>query len=168
MKVVDVGSKPATRREAVARGRLSCGLSTLAAIEAGGLPKGDVLAAARLAGILAAKRTPELVPLCHPIRLTAIDVTLTLTRSPTPGVEIEARVRAEDRTGVEMEALAAVCGAALCAYDMLKARDRSMAIEQVALWKKGGGRTGTWVRKPAPKQVVEKRRRPGVKARGRP
>jgi cyclic pyranopterin phosphate synthase len=156
MKMVDVGSKPATRREAVARGRLSCKLATISAIEAGRVPKGDVLAAARLAGIMAAKRTPDLVPLCHPIRLTAVDVVLTLTRRPHPGVEIEARVRAEDRTGVEMEALAAVCGAALCTYDMLKSQDRSMVVEQVALWRKAGGRTGTWERKPAAKSLVPK------------
>jgi cyclic pyranopterin phosphate synthase len=158
MKMVDVGSKRVTRREAVARGRLSCQLSTLEAIEQGRVPKGDVLAAARIAGIMAAKRTPDLVPLCHPIRLTGIDVTLTLTRGPRPAVAIEARVRAEDRTGVEMEALAAVCGAGLCVYDMLKSQDRSMALEQVALWKKAGGRSGTWVREPAVR--TSRRRRP--------
>ena len=146
MRMVDVGSKPATHREAVARGRLSCKLATIEAIEKGRVPKGDVLAAARLAGIMAAKRTPDLVPLCHPIRLSGIDIVLTLTRGPSPALEIEARVRAEDRTGVEMEALAAVCGAALCAYDMLKSQDRSMVVAEVALWKKTGGRTGTWLR----------------------
>src|SRR5450432_3275698 len=108
MKMVDVGSKRVTHREAVARGRLSCLPATLDAIEQGRVPKGDVLGAARLAGIMAAKRTPELVPLCHPIRLSGIEVLLTLTRQPRPAVAIEARVRAEDRTGVEMEALAAV------------------------------------------------------------
>jgi cyclic pyranopterin phosphate synthase len=144
--MVDVGSKTPTHREAVARGRLSCKLTTVEAIEKGRVPKGDVLTAARLAGILAAKRTPELVPLCHPIRLSGIDVLLTLVRRPSPGLEIEARVRAEDRTGVEMEALAAVCGAALCAYDMLKSQDRGMMLSEVALWEKSGGRTGTWRR----------------------
>jgi cyclic pyranopterin monophosphate synthase len=157
MKMVDVGSKRVTHREAVARGRLSCELATLEAIEEGRVPKGDVLAAARLAGIMAAKRTPDLVPLCHPIRLTGIDILLTLERRPRPAVAIEARIRAEDRTGVEMEALAAVCAAALCVYDMLKSQDRSMVLEQVALWKKTGGRTGTWLRKDAVKPSARRR-----------
>lgn len=147
MKMIDVGDKPATAREAVARGRIRCSPATLGAIERGELEKGDVFAAARLAGILAAKRTPEIVPLCHPISLSGVEVELRLRRRPRAGVEIEARVRTVERTGVEMEALAAVCGAALCIYDMVKSRDRGMAIEEIALWHKSGGRSGTWARR---------------------
>ena len=146
MKVVDVGDKPATRRTAVARGRVRCSPETLRAVERGEIEKGDVIAAARLAGILGAKRTPDIVPLCHPIALAGIDVDVTLRRRPFSAIEVEARVRAQDRTGVEMEALTAVCAAALCVYDMLKSRERGMVIEQVALWTKAGGRSGDWKR----------------------
>ncbi len=145
MKMVDVGVKSATARVAVARGRLRCSKAALDAIREGKVEKGDVLAAARLAGILAAKKTPDLVPLCHPIALSGVDVEVALARG---AVSIEARVRTVERTGVEMEALAAVTGAALCVYDMLKSIDRGMVIEEVALWHKAGGRSGTWRRGP--------------------
>jgi cyclic pyranopterin monophosphate synthase len=141
--MIDVGGKAATAREAIARGRLRCSKAALAAVKAGRVEKGDVLAAARLAGILAAKHTPDIVPLCHPIALSGVEVEVELARG---GVAIEARVRTVERTGVEMEALAAVMGAALCVYDMLKSIDRGMVIEEVALWRKAGGRSGTWRR----------------------
>jgi cyclic pyranopterin phosphate synthase len=123
-----------------------CSKGALDAIRKGQVEKGDVLAAARLAGILGAKHTPDIVPLCHPIGLSGVEVDLRLVQRPRPAVEIEARVRTVERTGVEMEALTAVCAAALCVYDMLKSRDRGMVIEQVALWEKSGGRSGRWVR----------------------
>jgi cyclic pyranopterin phosphate synthase len=144
-RMVDVGPKPETAREAVAAGRVEMQAATLAAIAAGAVPKGDVLAAARLAGIQAAKRTADLIPLCHPLRLTAIEVDLT----PAPeahALEIRARVRAHDRTGVEMEALTAVAVAALTVYDMCKAVDRGMVIGVVRLEEKRGGKSGTWTR----------------------
>ena len=154
--MIDVGGKPATARVAVARGRVRCSKGALDAIRKGQVEKGDVLAAARLAGILGAKHTPDIVPLCHPIGLSGIEVELRLVQRPRPAIEgsrrpecwieIEARVRTVERTGVEMEALTAVCAAALCVYDMLKSRDRGMVIEQVALWEKAGGRSGTWKR----------------------
>ncbi|MHB8418355.1 MAG: cyclic pyranopterin monophosphate synthase MoaC [Myxococcales bacterium] len=144
MKMIDVGGKPATARVAVARGRLRCSKAALDAVRAGRVEKGDVFAAARLAGILAAKRTPDIVPLCHPIALSGIEVDVGIARG---GVAIEARVRTVERTGVEMEALAAVMGAALCVYDMLKSIDRGMTIEEMALWHKAGGRSGSWRRR---------------------
>ncbi len=146
MKVVDVGRKLRTRRVAVARGRLSCTAATLDAIERGEIEKGDVVSAARLAGILGAKRTPDLVPLCHPVALSGIEVEVKLARRPSPAILVTARVRSFDRTGVEMEAMAAVCTAALCAYDMLKSRERGMILSEVALIRKAGGRTGAWSR----------------------
>jgi cyclic pyranopterin phosphate synthase len=146
MKMIDVGGKPATARQAVARGRVRCSKAALDAIRKGEVEKGDVFAAARLAGILGAKHTPDIVPLCHPIGLSSIEVELKLVQRPRPAIEIEARVRTVERTGVEMEALTAVCAAALCIYDMLKSRDRGMVIEEVALWQKAGGRSGTWRR----------------------
>jgi cyclic pyranopterin phosphate synthase len=145
MKMIDVGAKPRTERVAVARGFVSMEPGTLRVLRRGEVEKGDVLAAARLAGILAAKRTPELVPLCHPVALSATDVTAV----PRPGgVEVVATVRTVDRTGVEMEALAAVAAACLTVYDMLKRYQRGMRIEAVELMEKWGGRTGHWVRPP--------------------
>jgi cyclic pyranopterin phosphate synthase len=144
-RMVDVGPKPETAREAVATGQLRMAPATLAAIIRGDLPKGDVLAAARLAGIQAAKRTWELIPLCHPLRLTAVEVAFTAA----PGgnvLEVQARVRAHDRTGVEMEALTAVAVAALTVYDMCKAVERGIVIEEVRLEEKRGGKSGTWTR----------------------
>ena len=143
--MVDVSAKDVTAREAVARGEVAMRPETLAAIAAGELPKGDVLAVARLAGIMAAKRTADLVPLCHPLPLSHVDVRLT----PDPDgarVRIESRVRVEARTGVEMEALTAVAVAGLTLYDMCKAIDRDMRIGAIRLVEKRGGRSGTYRR----------------------
>ena len=141
--MVDVSAKPESEREATARGRVRMGAETLALIAEGALPKGDVLGAARLAGIMAAKRTPELIPLCHPLPITGVEVLLT----PDPGgpaVEIEATVRTTARTGVEMEALTAVSVAALTVYDMCKSAERGMRIEAIRLVAKSGGRSGEY------------------------
>lgn len=143
--MVDVSAKGVTAREAVARGEVVMRPQTLAAIAAGTMPKGDVLAVARLAGIMAAKRTADLVPLCHPLPLSHVDVELT----PDPRaarVGIEGRVRVEARTGVEMEALTAVAVAALTLYDMCKAIDRDMTIGDIRLVEKRGGRSGVYRR----------------------
>jgi cyclic pyranopterin phosphate synthase len=145
-RMVDVSRKRVTRREAVARGEVRMRAATLARIAAGALPKGDVLAVARLAGIMAAKRTGELVPLCHPLPLDHVDVTL--TPDPTGArVLIEARARVAARTGVEMEALTAVAVAGLALYDMCKAVDRGMTLGAVRLVRKTGGRSGTFLRR---------------------
>jgi cyclic pyranopterin phosphate synthase len=148
MKMIDVGAKPKTERVAVARGFVRMASATVARIRRGEVEKGDVLAAARLAGVMAAKKTPDLVPLCHPIALSGVDV----SAEPGPGgVEIVATVRTVDRTGVEMEALAAVTAACLTVYDMLKRYERGMRIETVELLEKSGGRTGDW-RRAAPRR----------------
>jgi cyclic pyranopterin phosphate synthase len=144
MKMIDVGAKPRTERVAVARGFVAMAAATVRRIRRGDVEKGDVLAAARLAGIMAAKKTPDLVPLCHPIALSGVDVTAEPGRG---GVEITATVRTVDRTGVEMEALAAVAAACLTVYDMLKRYERGMRIESLELLAKSGGRTGDWRRK---------------------
>ena len=146
MKMIDVGAKPRTERVAVARGFVAMSSATVGIVRRGESEKGDVIAAARLAGILAAKRTPEIVPLCHPIALSGVDVAAEPRRG---GVEITATVRTVDRTGVEMEALAAVSAACLTVYDMLKRYERGMRIEAVELIEKAGGRSGTWRRAPA-------------------
>ena len=149
--MIDVGDKPRTERVAVARGRITMSRATLGILRRGESEKGDVVAAARLAGILAAKRTPDIVPLCHPIALSAIEVDVA---PRTGGVEVLATVRTVDRTGVEMEALAAVAAACLTVYDMLKRYERGMRIESIELTEKAGGRTGRWVRRrPAPRPV---------------
>ncbi len=142
-RMVDVGDKPETRRQAVARGWVTMKPETLALIQAGGLPKGDVLATARLAGIMAAKRTWELIPLCHPLPLDSVAVECRPDESAN-AVEITATVHVTARTGAEMEALTAVAVAGLTIYDMCKAVDRSMRIESVRLLSKSGGRSGTW------------------------
>jgi cyclic pyranopterin monophosphate synthase len=139
--MVDVGAKTETQREAVARGLVRMQATTLALIVAGGLPKGDVLAVARIAGIMAAKRTHEIIPLCHPLLLTAITVNLT-PGSDQKSIQIEATVRTTGKTGVEMEALTAVSAAALTIYDMCKAVDRGMQIGEIRLAQKRGGRSG--------------------------
>ncbi len=144
-RMVDVGDKPVTRREAVAQGWVVIKPETLALIQTGGMPKGDVLATARLAGIMAAKRTWELIPLCHPLPLDSVAVELRPDEAAS-AVEITATVHVTARTGAEMEALTAVSVAALTNYDMCKAVDRSMRIEAVQLLKKSGGRSGMWVR----------------------
>ena len=144
--MVDVSAKDVTRREAVARGEVTMRSETLARIAAGALPKGDVLTVARLAGIMAAKRTADLIPLCHPLPLSHVDVELT-PDSTGARVRIEARVAVEARTGVEMEALTAVAVAGLTLYDMCKAVDREMTIGAIRLVRKSGGRSGTFVRR---------------------
>jgi cyclic pyranopterin phosphate synthase len=141
--MVDVGAKRKTGRKAVATARLRMLPATLKRIQKGQIEKGDVLAAARLAGIMAAKRTPDVVPLCHPIALSGVEVTLEPFEA---GLEVRAEVRTVDRTGVEMEALTAACAAALTVYDMCKSVDRGMVLEQVQLEHKSGGRSGTWNR----------------------
>ena len=143
-RMVDVGAKEETQREAVARGAVQMLPETLRLILEGGVPKGDVLAVARVAGIMAAKRTPDLVPLCHPLLLTHVAVDL----RPDEGgsaLLIEAVVRTAGRTGVEMEALTAVSAAALTVYDMCKAVDRGMRITDIRLAQKRGGRSGELV-----------------------
>lgn len=143
MKMIDVGAKPPTERVAVARGFITMGPDTLERIRKGDVEKGDVLAAARLAGVIAAKKTPDLVPLCHPIALSGVDV----EAEPGPdGVTVTATVRTVDRTGVEMEALAAVAAGCLTIYDMLKRYERGMRIVGLELVEKKGGRTGHWIR----------------------
>jgi len=143
MKMVDVGAKEKTERIAIATARVKMLPATVSRIRKGQVEKGDVLAAARLAGVMAAKKTPDLVPLCYPIALAGVDVEVTLSKG---GVEVRARVKTVDRTGVEMEALTAVSAAALTIYDMLKSVDRGMVIEAVQLEHKSGGRSGTWER----------------------
>jgi len=148
VRMVDVSAKKVTAREAVAHGRVYMRSETLELLRAGRAPKGNVLATAHLAAVMAAKRTSELVPLAHPVRVDAVDVAFDLD-SGGPAVRIEARVRTHGRTGVEMEALTAVVAAALTLYDMLKAADRGMVIGEIALWEKRGGRSGTWKRREA-------------------
>ncbi len=143
--MVNVSPKAVTRREAVARGEVTMRPETLSLIAAGDLPKGDVLGTAKLAGIMAAKRTADLIPLCHPLPLSHVDVTLTPDAAGTR-VRIESRVRVEARTGVEMEALTAVAVAGLTLYDMCKAVDREMTIGAIRLVEKRGGRSGTFRR----------------------
>jgi len=144
--MVDVSTKPDTVREARARVTLRLRPATLRAIRRGEVAKGDVLGVARLAGIMAAKRTPEFIPLCHPLRLTGIDVWFTLDR-PRSAVHIETAVRTVDKTGVEMEALTAAAGAGLAIYDMVKAIDRGIRLTDLCLVEKSGGRSGHWVRR---------------------
>jgi cyclic pyranopterin phosphate synthase len=143
-RMVDVGDKAVTRREAIARCEIRMKPATLALIQKGKIAKGEVLAVARVAGIMAAKRTSEIVPMCHPL---AIEVAAIELRAKKRGVlEIEATVRISGKTGVEMEALMAVTAAALTVYDMCKAVDRGMVISDVCLIEKSGGRSGTWRR----------------------
>ena len=145
VRMVDVGQKSPTRRRAVAEGRIEMRGETLARIVSGTHDKGDVLAVARVAGIMGAKRTADLVPLCHPLPLTRIDLELRPSDAP-PAVHCTARVETLSRTGVEMEALTAVQVALLTVYDMCKAVDRAMSIEGVRLLEKSGGRSGHWER----------------------
>jgi cyclic pyranopterin phosphate synthase len=139
--MVDVGAKPVTDRQAIARGTITMSATALKLIRRGEVAKGDPLQAARLAGILAAKQTASLIPLCHPLPLTHVSVELTPSKN---GYDIEARVRTSAQTGVEMEALTAVSVAALTIYDMVKAVDREMVIGQIKLLEKSGGRSGKW------------------------
>ena len=139
--MVDVSAKPVTVRTATARGRVAMRPETVALIRSGSAKKGDVLGVARLAGIMAAKRTAELIPLCHPLPISAVSLELTAEEAAA-AVEIEATVRTDGRTGVEMEALTAVSVAALTVYDMCKSVDRAMRIEAVRLTHKAGGKSG--------------------------
>jgi cyclic pyranopterin phosphate synthase len=143
VQMVDVGAKPETERVALAEGLLRMDGDTFAALRAGRTPKGDPLLVAQIAGVQAAKRTPELIPLCHGLPLTQVDVELELVES-LPGVRARATVRVRARTGVEMEALTAVSVALLTTYDMLKGLDRSMTIEAIRVTGKAGGRSGAW------------------------
>jgi cyclic pyranopterin monophosphate synthase len=146
--MVDVGEKPPTARRALATGFVRMSREALEALVDDRLAKGDALATARIAGIQAAKRTSEWIPLCHPLSLTHARVDLTV-QVDLGGVSIEAEVRTVGPTGVEMEALTAVAGAALTLYDMVKALDRAVAIENIVLSEKEGGRSGPWRRTPA-------------------
>ena len=144
VKMVDVGGKPITEREAIARGSIAMSRKARRLVRSGAVSKGDPLQAARLAGIMAAKQTSALIPLCHPLPLSSVHVELTPTGR---GYDIEARVRTNAQTGVEMEALTAVAVAALTVYDMVKAVDKSMVIGAIRLMLKRGGKSGTYTRK---------------------
>ncbi|MCR4514219.1 cyclic pyranopterin monophosphate synthase MoaC [Aeromicrobium sp. 50.2.37] len=139
--MVDVGDKDVTRRTATAQGRVEVSPEVVALLRGEGVPKGDALGVARVAGIMAAKRTPDLVPLCHPLAISGVDVSLTVADD---AVEISASVRTTDRTGVEMEALTAVAVAALTVVDMVKAVDKHARITDVEVVAKSGGRSGDW------------------------
>jgi cyclic pyranopterin phosphate synthase len=143
--MVDVTAKAPTLRTAVARGTIRMRPETVALIQQGGIPKGDVFAAARIAAIMAAKKTGELIPLCHPLELTGVDILFT-SDEPAGEVVVEAEVRTVGRTGVEMEAMTAVGVAALTMYDMCKAVDRAMVITDIRLMSKQGGKSGSFVR----------------------
>ena len=143
--MVDVSAKAETVREAVARGVLRMMPATLRVIREGNAPKGDVLGVARTAGILATKRTSDLIPLCHPLRITGVDIVFTEDERKG-ALTVEARVRTVDKTGVEMEALTAVSVAALTVYDMIKAVEKGVTIERIELVEKRGGKSGVWQR----------------------
>jgi len=143
VQMVNVGDKPDTERIAVARGQVQMHPETLRLISEGGIPKGDVLAVAQVAGIMAAKRTADLIPLCHPLLLTKIDVAFRIDEE-TSSIEITATVRNRGKTGVEMEALTAVSVAALTIYDMAKAVEKTMTIDNIRLVFKSGGKSGEW------------------------
>lgn len=140
-RMVDVGGKAATQRVAIAEGRIAMAPGALAAIRDGASPKGDVLAAARIAGIMAAKKTAELIPLCHPLALDSVSIDFSVDEN---GIKVSANAALTGRTGVEMEALTAVSVALLTIYDMAKALDKGMVIGDVRLIEKRGGKSGTW------------------------
>ena len=142
-RMVDVSAKPATAREAVARGRVRLAPATLALVREGRVGKGDVIGIAELAGIIGAKRTAELIPLCHPLALSSVTVRVSVAE---PGLLVEATARTTGPTGVEMEALTAVSVACLTIYDMLKAVERGIVIEAIELVAKSGGKSGEWRR----------------------
>jgi cyclic pyranopterin monophosphate synthase len=144
--MVDVTAKEITMREAVAKGSVSMQQGTLKVVLANEIKKGDVLGVARIAGIMAAKRTGEMIPLCHPLNITAVDISFEPVRSKSC-IDITATVRVSSQTGVEMEALTAVSVAALTIYDMCKAIDKGMIISGIRLMKKTGGKSGTYIRK---------------------
>jgi cyclic pyranopterin phosphate synthase len=145
--MVDVSRKAETVREATAQVRVRMKAATLAAVRAGQLAKGDVLGVARTAAVMAAKRTPDLIPLCHPLRITSVEVSFSLRRKPS-SLSIRATVRTVDKTGVEMEALTAVAVAGLTVYDMVKAIDRGVVLTDLCLLEKSGGKSGPWRRVP--------------------
>ena len=145
-RMVDVSDKDITSRSAVARGAICMRPETLELILKGKVEKGDVFSVARVAGIMAAKKTCELIPMCHPLNITSVEIELSPARKPAR-VEIEATVRVDGKTGVEMEAMTAVSVAGLTVYDMCKAVDRAMRIEDVRLVRKSGGKSGTFIRK---------------------
>ncbi len=162
--MVDVSGKLETAREAVARAVLRMTPSTLRVIRRGNAPKGDVLGVARLAGIMAAKRTPQLIPLCHPLRITGVDVTF--SDDPRRGeLEVLARVRTVDKTGVEMEALTGAVVAALAVYDMVKAVEKGVTITRVQLLEKSGGKSGRWSRRRTRRRPAKGPQRPRSRAR---
>ena len=142
-QMVNVGEKDETRRVAVAGGRVNMSQDTLNSVKSGGLKKGDVLSVAQLAGIMGAKQTASLIPLCHPLALSHVDVQLTLNE-PDCAIDIRAECRLDGKTGVEMEALTAVSVAALTVYDMCKAVDKAMVIRDIRLLHKSGGKSGTF------------------------
>jgi cyclic pyranopterin phosphate synthase len=142
-RMVDVSAKAVTEREAVAEGCVAMQAATLDVVRQGNAKKGDVLGTARIAGIMAAKRTHELIPLCHPLTISQVEVDLT-PNAKLPGIEVRARVKVAGKTGVEMEALTAVAVACLTIYDMVKAIDRGMRIEGIRLIEKSGGRSGRY------------------------
>ncbi|MBC2668370.1 cyclic pyranopterin monophosphate synthase MoaC [Novosphingobium piscinae] len=142
-RMVDVGDKAVTRREAEAAGVLRCAAETLALVQAGAAPKGNVIATAELAGVMAAKQTAALIPLCHPLPLSQVVVEITPDQN-LPGFAVQARVRTTGQTGVEMEALTAVSVACLTLFDMLKAVDKGMEIGAIRVTAKSGGRSGAW------------------------
>ena len=144
-RMVDVGAKAETHRIAVATGRVRMQPETVAMIREGRAAKGDVLAVAQIAAVMGAKRTPDLIPMCHPVLITRVDVNFAIEDD---AIAIEARVDVTGQTGVEMEALTAVSTAALTIYDMVKAVDRGMVIEQIRLEQKSGGQSGAWSREP--------------------
>ena len=144
-RMVDVSDKSVSRRIAVARGAVSMRPETLALILEEKIGKGDVFSVARVAGIMAAKKTSELIPMCHPLSITSVEIDLNPHENPAR-VEIEASVRVDGKTGVEMEAMTAVCVAGLTIYDMCKAVDRQMSISEIRLVKKSGGKSGTFIR----------------------
>lgn len=146
-RMVDVTPKEATQRRAIARGKVEMQAGTASAVAQGAIKKGDVLAVARVAGIQAAKRASDLIPLCHPLLVGAVTVNFEIADT---AIEIEAQVETVDRTGVEMEALTACAVAALTIYDLCKSMDRSMVISDIALWEKAGGRSGLYRREAAP------------------
>jgi cyclic pyranopterin monophosphate synthase len=145
-RMVDVSEKDVTSRTAIARGTIHMRPETLALILQDKIEKGDVFAVARVAGIMAAKKTSELIPMCHPLNITSVEIDLTPKENPAR-VDIEAAVRVSGKTGVEMEAMTAVSAAALTIYDMCKAVDREMTINDIRLVKKSGGKSGTFIRK---------------------
>ena len=158
-RMVDVSAKEPTVRTALATGIFRTTAEVTRLLEQGGLPKGDALATARIAGIMAAKRTPDLVPLCHPISISGVTVDLAVGEAE---VRISATVRTTDRTGVEMEALTAVAVAGLTLHDMIKAVDPAAVLDAVRVERKDGGKTGTWTRPPGSRADDDDRSEPGV------